>query len=70
MEELPKVASLAELTPDMIKQYIKYVAVMRHNQRRWFTTHKKDALDMSKKMEEEIDAFNDRMLYPAPTLFD
>lgn len=68
--ELPKVGTIAEFTPDQIKEYIRYVATMRHNQRRWFNQKNVDALNLSKKMEKELDDFNTRLLNPVPTLFD
>lgn len=68
--ELPKVGKIAEFTPEQIKEYIRYVATMRHNQRRWFNQKNVDALNLSRKMEKELDDFNTRLLNPVPTLFD
>lgn len=68
--ELPKISTISEFTPETFKQYVEYVNVMRHNQKRWFSSHKPDALEISKKMEKELDAFNGRLLNPVPSLFD
>lgn len=68
--ELPEISTIAEFTPDMVKQYIAFVATMRHNQKRYFSTRRQDALDLSKDMERKLDAFNNKMLNPVPSLFD
>ena len=67
--ELPNIEDLNKITPEQAVQYIKFVAQMRHNQKRWFTTHKPDALTISKKMEGELDNLNGRLLNPVPSLF-
>lgn len=68
--ELPKISTMAEFTPETFKQYVEYVNVMRHNQKRWFRTKKSDALEISRQMEKELDDFNGRLLNPVPSLFD
>ena len=68
--KLPQISKMSDFTPDTMKQYVEYVNVMRHNQKRWFSTHKPDALELSRKMEKELDDFNGRLLNPVPSLFD
>lgn len=68
--ELPRISTISEFTPETFKQYVEYVNVMRHNQKRWFRTKKSDALDISRQMEKELDDFNGRLLNPVPSLFD
>ena len=68
--ELPKVNKVSDFTPEQMKEYIKYVATMRHNQRRWFNQKNTEALNISRKMEKELDDFNTRILNPAPDLFN
>lgn len=67
--ELPNITKIDEITPEQAVQYIKFVAQLRHNQKRWFTSHKQDALTISKKMEGELDKLNGRLLNPVPSLF-
>ena len=68
--KLPQISKMSDFTPDTMKQYVEFVNCMRHNQKRWFSTHKPDALELSKKMEKELDDFNGRLLNPVPGLFD
>jgi len=65
----PQIANLAEITPDEAREYVQFVATLRHNQRRWFNTHKPDALQISRKMEKELDALNAHLLDTTPRLF-
>lgn len=67
--KLPQIKNLEEITPEQAEQYIRYVAELRHQQRRWFALHKSDALEASKRMERELDAFNNELFNPLPKLF-
>lgn len=67
--KLPQIKNLEEITPEQAEQYIRYVAELRHQQRRWFALHKSDALEASKRMERELDAFNNELINPVPKLF-
>ena len=68
--ELPKVDKLQNMTPEQVEQYIRFVAELRHNQRRWFKFKKPSALNISRQMEKELDELNGRLLNPVPSLFD
>ena len=66
---LPKIEDLAEITPEQAEEYIRFVATMRHNQRRWFNLHNIEALNTARQMEKELDKLNSRLLDPTPRLF-
>lgn len=67
--KLPQIGNFSEITPEQAEQYIRYVAELRHQQRRWFALHKSDALEASRRMERELDAFNNELINPVPKLF-
>ena len=71
MESLnaPKIEDLNKITPEQAAEYVKYVATLRQNQRRYFSTFKKDALEICKQMEKELDRLNSHLLDPTPKLF-
>lgn len=71
MDELhaPQIENLQEITLEQAAEYVRFVATMRHNQRRYFTTRNADVLELSKRMEKELDALNARLLDPTPRLF-
>lgn len=71
MDELkaPQIENLQEITPEQAAEYVKFVATMRHNQRRYFATRNPGVLELSKRMEKELDALNARLLDPQPKLF-
>lgn len=71
MESLkaPKIEDLTKITPEQAAEYVKYVAELRHQQRRYFATRKSDALEASKQMERELDRLNAQLLDPTPRLF-
>lgn len=71
MEEikLPKIEDLKKITPEQAVQYIRFVATMRHNQRRYFATRNPQVLELSKRMEKDLDALNDQLLNPTLKLF-
>lgn len=68
--ELSKVDKLQNMTPEQVEQYIRFVAELRHNQRRWFKFKEPSALNLSRQMEKELDELNGRLLNPVPSLFD
>lgn len=72
MDELkaPEIKNLQEITPELFEQYVSFVATLRHNQSRWFRLRKTDALEISRRMEKELDDLNARLLDKTPKLFD
>lgn len=72
MDELkaPEIKNLQEITPGLFEQYVSFVATLRHNQNRWFRLRKTDALEISRRMEKELDDLNTRLLDKTPKLFD
>ena len=72
MDELkaPEIKNLQEITPELFEQYVSFVATLRHNQNRWFRLRKTDALEISRRMEKELDDLNTRLLDKTPKLFD
>ena len=71
MEELklPQIENLNEITREQFMEYVRYVATLRHNQRRWFKLRDFSALDISRRMEAELDQLNGALLDPTPKLF-
>ena len=72
MDELkaPQIKNLQEITPELFEQYVSFVATLRHNQNRWFRLRKTDALEISHRMEKELDDLNARLLDKTPKLFN
>ena len=68
-EKCPQIENLQEITPEQAAQYVRFVALMRHNQNRWFRLRKMDSLYIAQQMEKELDALNARLLDPTPKLF-
>lgn len=71
MEEpkCPQIENLQEITPEQAAEYVRFVATLRHNQNRWFKLRAFDALDISRRMEKELDELNAHLLDPTPRLF-
>lgn len=65
----PQIENLQEITPDLMKQYIQFVAHVRHTQRRYFALRRPEILEKSKVLEQELDALNEKLLNPTPKLF-
>lgn len=65
----PKIEDLSKITSEQAAEYVKFVAQLRHCQRRYFATRKPDALEASKQMEKELDKLNAHLLDPTPKLF-
>lgn len=71
MEEpkCPQIENLQKITPEQAAEYVRFVATLRHNQNRWFKLRNFDALEISRRMESELDALNAHLLDPTPRLF-
>ena len=71
MEEVkcPQIEKLGEIAQEQMTEYIRFVATMRHNQRRYFATRNPEVLELSKRMEKELDKLNAHLLDPTPKLF-
>ena len=65
----PQIENLQEITPERFKEYVTFVATMRHNQRRYFATRNPQVLELSKDMEKELDALNAKLLDTQMKLF-
>ena len=65
----PQIEDLQKITPEQAAKYIRFVATMRHNQRRYFSTRNPQVLELSKRMERDLDALNERLLNPTLKLF-
>lgn len=65
----PQIRDFKEITPELFKEYVQFVAEMRHNQRRWFRLRVVEALERSKQMEKELDKLNAELLELQPKLF-
>lgn len=65
----PQIEDLQKITPEQAAQYIRFVATMRHNQRRYFSTRNPQVLELSKRMEKELDALNNNLLNHSLKLF-
>lgn len=65
----PQIENSQEITPELFEQYVSFVATLRHNQKRWFRLRKTDALEISRRMEKELDNLNARLLDKTPKLF-
>ena len=65
----PQVANLEKITQELFREYVEFVAELRHNQRRYFATKKPDALARSKEMERALDELNARLLDKQLSIF-
>ena len=65
----PQIENLQEITPEQAAEYVRFVAHVRHTQRRYFTFRKPEILDESRRLEKELDALNAHLLNPRPKLF-
>ena len=71
MEELkcPQIEDLQKITPELFREYVTFVRNMRHNQKRYFKFRDPVVLELSKRMEMELDKLNDKLLDDTPKLF-
>lgn len=67
--QCPQIENLQKITPEQAAEYVRFVATLRHNQNRWFKLRNFDALEISRRMEKELDALNTHLLDPTPRLF-
>lgn len=67
--KVPEIKNLAKITPEQAAEYVRFVAHLRHTQRRYFTFCKPEILDESRRLEKELDALNAHLLDPTPQLF-
>lgn len=65
----PEIENLEKITPEQAAEYVRFVATLRHNQNRWFKLRNFDALEISRRMESDLDALNAHLLDPTPRLF-
>ena len=65
----PQIQNLQEITPEQAAEYVRFVAHLRHTQRRYFSFRKPELLEESKRLEKELDALNASLLDPTPKLF-
>lgn len=65
----PQIDNLQKITPEQAVEYVRFVAELRFQQRRWFNLHNRTALLLSKKMEIELDVLNAKLLDLQPKLF-
>lgn len=67
--QCPQIENLQKITPEQAAEYVRFVATLRHIQNRWFKLRNFDALEISRRMEKELDALNAHLLDPTPRLF-
>ena len=67
--EAPQIKNLKEITPDEAAAYVKFVAQVRHTQRRYFATRNPQVLERSRELEGMLDKLNAELLDPQPRLF-
>jgi len=65
----PQIQNLDKITPEQAREYVVFVSHVRHTQRRFFTFHKPELLEESRRLEKELDALNAHLLDPTPKLF-
>lgn len=65
----PQIQNLEKITPEQAREYVQFVAHVRHTQRRFFTFRKPELLEESRRLEKELDALNASLLDPTPKLF-
>lgn len=65
----PQIENLDKITPEQAEEYVRFVAHVRHTQRRYFTFRKSEILEESRRLEKELDALNANLLDPTPKLF-
>ncbi len=67
--KVPEIENLAKITPEQAMGYVRFVAHVRHTQRRYFALRRPEILDESRRLEKELDALNAHLLDPTPKLF-
>jgi len=65
----PQIENLQKITSEQAAEYVRFVAQLRHQQRRYFMFRKPEILESCKQMEKELDVLNAHLLDPIPKLF-
>lgn len=65
----PQIQNLEKITTEQAVEYVRFVAHVRHTQRRFFAFHKPELLEESRRLEKELDTLNALLLDPQPKLF-
>ena len=65
----PQIQNLDKITPEQAREYVEFVAHVRHTQRRCFAFRKPELLEASRRLENELDQLNALLLDPTPKLF-
>lgn len=65
----PQIENLAKITPEQAAEYVRFVAHVRHTQRRYVMFRKPQTFGESRRLEKELDALNAHLLDPTPKLF-
>lgn len=65
----PQIQNLDKITPEQAREYVEFVALVRHTQRRFFAFRKPELLEASRRLENELDQLNALLLDPTPKLF-
>lgn len=65
----PQIQNLEKITTEQAVEYVRFVANVRHTQRRFFAFHKPELLEESRRLEKELDTLNALLLDPQPKLF-
>lgn len=67
--KVPQIENLTKITPEQAADYVRFVAELRLQQRRFFTYRKPEILKECKRMEFELDTLNSYLLDPVARLF-
>lgn len=65
----PQIKNLEEITPAEFRQYVEFVALVRHNQRRYFATRRPEVLELCRRLERQLDELNARLRDKQLSLF-
>ena len=65
----PQIQNLEKITPAEAREYVEFVALVRHNQRRYFATRRPEVLELCRRLERELDELNERLLDKQLSLF-
>jgi hypothetical protein len=65
----PQIENLEKITPEQAAEYVRFVAHVRHTQRRYFNFRKPGILEESMRLEKVLDVLNAHLLDPTPKLF-
>lgn len=65
----PQIENLEKITPEQAAEYVRFVALLRDNQRQFFQFRNPEILETCKRLEKQLDVLNKRLLDPMPKLF-